>query len=154
MNELRSELEQTQARIKALEAHEVSDLQLEVLADQLEREATLWEQAMDRGEQRALKAESTPLGSKVISFGFTLLFVGPIVAMVGVSASKALRHEPEWSSVVMATGLLIIGLTSWAKSRRFLAHRLAREWRLTRKARALASNLSLRSGERSTRSGG
>ncbi len=141
MSSLRSELEETQSELKALEARAVSAAQLEVLADQLEREATLWEQTMDRGEQRALKAESTPLGSKVISFGFTLLFVGPIVAMVGVSASKALRHEPEWSTVLVVTGLMIIAVTSWAKSRRFLAHRFAQEWRLTRKARALAATL-------------
>lgn len=140
MSDARAALERAQARVLELERAELSPMQLELLAGQLEREAAAWELAMTRGEQRALKNE-IGLANRLLGFGFTLLFVTPIVAMVGVSLAKLIRHEFELSLAALISGLVVVVLVSWPSSSRAIAHRFSGEWRLARAARVRAARL-------------
>ncbi len=144
MSEARAELERLQARLRELELLGVSDLQLELVAVQLEREAEAWAQWLDRAEQKALRAENPGTGARVLGFGFSLLVLAPIVAMVGVSGSRLLTHEPELAVAVLLLGLLVVTFTAWGRTRRLVWRRLSRAWRLIRAARA--TSLSLRAG--------
>ena len=140
MSDARAALERAQARVLELERAEPSPRQLDLLAGQLEREAAAWELAITRGERRVLKNE-IGLASRLLGFGFTLLFVTPIVAMVGVSLARLIRHEFELSLASLICGLMVVLLVSWPKSSRAIAHRFSGAWRLARSARARAARL-------------
>lgn len=137
----RTELESVQARLKLLEARMISDLQLQLLADQLDREALAWEQQLDRGERRKLRDDVSEPGGRVMAFGFSLLAVAPIVTMIGISLSRMLRHEFEWAWVMLISGVAVVVATSLPAARRALAHRWSNAWKLSRRARADAASL-------------
>lgn len=141
MSAARAELEQVQARLKELEARMISDVQLQVLADQLDREADAWEQQLDKGERRKLREDDTPPGGRLMAFGFALLAVTPVVAMVGISLSRMMRHEFELAWVLLSLGVLVVVVTSLPIARRFIAHRFSRAWKLSREARLEAAAL-------------
>lgn len=141
MSEARDALERTQARLKELEAQPSTDDQLARLATELEREAQGFEQLLARGERRALAREITPQAARLMTFGFSLGFVGPIVAMVGVSGARFLRHQPELSVVTALAGAVLIIATLLAPTQRAVAHLFSPEWRSARRARRMAARL-------------
>ncbi len=141
MSTARAELEAAQAKLKALEAWAVNDEQLELLAAQLERETQAWEERLDRGERKVLREDTTGTAARVTGFGFSLLFVTPIVAMVGGALARTVKHEVELSVVMLVAGLAVVSVGSWPRARRIIAHRLSGEWRLLRVARAQAASL-------------
>lgn len=137
----RTELENAQARLKLLEARMISDLQLQLLADQLDREADTWEHQLDRGERRKLRDDEAGPAGRVVQFGFALLAVAPIVTMIGISLSRMLRHEFEWAWVMFICGAVVVVVTSLPAARRALAHRWSNAWKLSRRARDEAAAL-------------
>lgn len=141
MSEQRDSLERAQARVKVLEARPSLDEQLAQLAGSLESEAARYAQSLERGERKALARESTPLAARLLTFGFALGFVGPIVAMVGVSSSRFLRHQPELAALVLGAGLVLIIATLLVRSQRAVAHLFSPEWRLVKRARRMALKL-------------
>jgi hypothetical protein len=141
MSVARAELEAAQARLKELEARMISDLQLQLLADQLDREADTWEQQLDKGEKRRLREDETSPASRVMAFGFTLLAVTPVVAMIGISLSRMMRHEFEWAWVLLLLGVAVVVITSLPIARRAIAHRASAAWKLSRQARVEAAAL-------------
>ncbi|MGV3624530.1 MAG: hypothetical protein ACO1OB_27165 [Archangium sp.] len=151
MSDARDAIEQLQARLKTLEASAVPDLHLSVLADSLENEARSYQQVLEKKEKRAEAAESGGQSGRVLAFGFSLLFVTPIVTMIGVSLAKLLRHEKEVSVVILIIGALLILGVFFGPLRHLVAHRASGEWRRVRDAMKEAEtlrSLSMRSGER------
>lgn len=134
MSDARDELERLQVAVKALEAREVPDAQLEALAEALEREAAAYEQMLEKNERRAEASERGGLSGRVMAFGFSLLFVTPIVAIIGVSLAKLLRHETELAVAVLAFGVVLIVGTSFSPLRHLVAHRASGEWKRARDA--------------------
>lgn len=141
MSAERDRLESAQARLKELEEHPLTDDQLSLLATALEREAESYQHLLEKGERRALARETTGPAARLMTFGFALLFVTPIVAMVGVSISKTLRHQPEAAVALLALGALLIAATLWGRARRAVAHLVSGEWRFIRRARKTAASL-------------
>jgi hypothetical protein len=137
----RAELEAVQARCAALEATLITDTQVHLLADQLEREAHTWEQQLDKGERQLLKADDSGVSGRVMGFAFALLVVTPIVVMVGTSLSRMLRHEAELAWALLLGGLAVVAVTSWPRARRAIAHRFSRAWGLSRAAQEHATAL-------------
>lgn len=135
----RDALESAQARLKELEAQPVADLS--VLAESLEREADTYEQLLEKGERRALARENTRASDRLITFGFALLFGTPSVAMIGISISKFLRHQPEAAVGILILGVVLIFMTLMARARRAIAHLVSAEWRLVARARRAAAAL-------------
>lgn len=76
-----------------------------------------------------------------MTFGFALLFVTPIVAMVGFSAAKLLKQQPEASAAMLSVGALLILATLFARARRAVAHLVSPEWRFVGRARKSAAVL-------------
>lgn len=141
MNSARAELEALQARQRELEGDLLRVDQLTMLADQLERELDLFEKALDRGERRALKLDDSGTAARVMGLGFALLFVTPIVAMIGISLSRAMRHEFELAMALLGAGLVVVTLTSWPRARRAIARRFSPGWRLARAGHAEVATL-------------
>jgi hypothetical protein len=141
VSDTRAALESAQARLRELEASVPSELQLSLMADQLEREAESFELALMRAETRAAKTQDISMGSRLLGFGFSLLFVTPIVAMIGVSLAKLIRHEFELSLVALISGLVMVWLVSWPRSTQAIARRFSPAWRLAREARVRAELL-------------
>ena len=141
MSSDRDELERAQARLKELEAHPVTDDQLESIAAQLEREADTYAQLLERGEKRALARDTTGQAVRLTTLGFALLFVTPIVAMIGVALSKQLRFQPEVAVLCLVFGLGLIFTTLLARARRAVAHLVLAEWRFIARARRNAASL-------------
>lgn len=141
MSAERDALEQAQARLKELETSPITDEQLSSLADSLEREAKAYEQLLEKGERRALARDTTGQAVRLTTLGFALLFVSPMVAMIGVSLSKVLRHEPELAGVMLVLGLALICVTLSARARRAVAHLVLSEWRFIARARRRASSI-------------
>ena len=139
MSAERDALENAQARLKELEAQPVVDLSL--LAESLEREADAYEQVLEKGERRALARENVEAAARLVTFGFALLFVTPSVAMIGVSVSKLLRHQPEAAVGILILGGLLIFMTLMARVRRAIAHLVSAEWRFVARARRAAASL-------------
>ena len=137
----RDDIERLQTRIKELESSVVPDQHLALLADSLEREADSYQQVLERDEKRAEAAESGGQSGRILVFGFSLLFVTPIVAMVGVSLSKLLRHETELSVVTLIFGLLLILGIFFGPLRHLVAHRASGEWKRVRDATKQAEGL-------------
>ena len=137
----RDALEQAQARLRELEAHPITDEQLAQLATSLEREASAYEQVLERGERRALARDTTGQAVRLTTLGFALLFVTPMVAMIGVSLSKLLRFEQELAVVCLAVGFALTLTTMFARARRAVAHLVLPEWRFIASARRSASSL-------------
>lgn len=136
----RDALERTQARLRELEDQPVED-ELAQLASALEREAESSEQVLQRGERRELARETTGTQARLMTFGFALLFVSPIVAMVGVSASRFLRHQPELAALTLAAGAGLILATLMVRTQRAVAHLFSPEWRAVKQARRTAARL-------------
>lgn len=126
----RDDIERLQTRIKELEATSVPDLHLSSLADSLEREASAYQHVLERSEKRAEAAER----GGILVFGFSLLFVTPIVAMIGVSLSKLLRHETELAVISLIVGALIVLGIFFGPLRHLVAHRTSGEWKRVRDA--------------------
>lgn len=141
MSEERDALERAQARLKEFEAKPSMDESLEQLASSLENEADRYQQLLEKGERRTLARESTPPAARLMTFGFALGFVGPIVAMVGVSSSRFLHHQPELASVVLGAGVLLIIGTLVVRTQRAVAHLFSPEWRVVKRARRLSVHL-------------
>lgn len=141
MSEARDALERAQARLKELEAQPSMDQQLDQLAASLESEAERYQQLLEKGERRALAREITPPAARLMTFGFALGFVGPIVAMVGVSSSRFLRHQPELAAVILGAGVLLITGTLVMRTQRAVAHLFSPEWRVVKRARRLSAHL-------------
>jgi hypothetical protein len=141
VSDTRAALERAQARLRELEASVPSETQRSLMADQLEREAESFELALMRAETRAAKTQDISMGSRLLGFGFSLLFVTPIVAMIGVSLAKLIRHEFELSLVALIGGLVMVSLVSWPRSTRAIARRFSAAWRLAREARIHARRL-------------
>jgi len=134
-------LEAAQARCQQLEAQLISEAQLELLAEQLEREAQAWEAQLQKSEARTLASDRSALGAKVMGFGFALLFGTPIVAIIGTSLSRMLRHELELAWALVFFGLAVVVVTSLPWARTAFAHRVSRAWKLSRTARQGATTL-------------
>ena len=141
MSAERDALEEAQARLKELEVSLVTDEQLTRLADSLEREAEVYEQVLEKGERRALARDATGPAARLMTFGFTLLFVTPMVSMIGVSISKLLRNQQEGAIAVIILGAVLITTTLVARARRSIAHLASAEWRFIAKARRVARTL-------------
>ena len=141
MSAERDALEVAQARLKELEANPITDEQLTLLARALEREALTYEQLLDRGERRALARQTTGQAVRLMTLGFALLFVTPMVAMIGVSLAKLLRHETEAAVAIVALGLALICITLFARTRRAIAHLVQTEWRFLSRAKKTAASL-------------
>jgi len=141
MSAERDALENAQARLKELEVSPITDDQLSSLASALEREADAYEQLLEKGERRALARETTGAAARLMTFGFALLFVTPIVSMIGVSIAKALRTQQEAAMAMLALGALLIAATLMAKARRLIAHLVSAEWRLISRARRMAGSI-------------
>lgn len=133
MSALRDELEQVQVQLKLLDP-EVTRRQLALLAEQLEREAQTWEQRLVQAEARATR-ETQSTAARVTAFGFALLFVTPIVAIIGTAAARSLRGQGELAAVLLVGGLALISAVSLGRVRRRVARVFSREWRLVRRAR-------------------
>lgn len=141
MSAARDELERTQARLRELEEHPLSEEQLSLLATALEREAETYAGLLERAERRALAREVTGQATRLMTFGFALVFATPIVAMIGVSASKALRQQPEAAGVSLVVGLLLILGVLLAPARRWVAQLVSPEWRFIARTRKVAASL-------------
>ena len=141
MSEARDALERAQARLKELEGQPSMEEQLDQLAASLESEAERYQQLLEKGERRALAREITPLAARLMTFGFALGFGGPIVAMVGVSSSRFLRHQPELAAVILGAGVLLIIGTLVMRTQRAVAHFFSPEWRVVKRARRLSADL-------------
>jgi hypothetical protein len=133
MSALRDELEQVQVQLKLLDP-EVTRRQLALLADQLEREAQTWEQRLVQAEARATR-ETQSTAARVTAFGFALLFVTPIVAIIGTAAARSLRGQGELAVALLVGGLALISAVSLGRVRRRIARVFSREWRLVRRTR-------------------
>jgi hypothetical protein len=138
MSAQRDALEEAQAQLKALESSSISDEQLLLMADSLEREAASYEQVLEKGERRTLARDATGPAARLMTFGFALLFVTPMVSMIGVSISKLLRHQQEAAVAVIVLGASLITATLTARARRSIAHLASAEWRFIAKARRMA----------------
>ncbi len=147
MSEQRDALERAQARLKQLEGQGVTDDELAQLASALAREADTFEQLLRRGERRTLARERTPQEARAATFGFSLGIVAPIVVMVGYSAARFLRNQPELAALTLGAGLVLIISTLLMRTQRAVAHLFSPEWRLIRKARRLSLPLSPEGGE-------
>lgn len=141
MSAQRDALEIAQARLKSLEASPVTDEQLSALASQLEKEADAYEQVLEKGERRVLARETTGAAARLMTFGFALLFVTPMVSMIGVSLSKMIRTQQEAAVGMLAVGALLIAGVLLARARRLIAHLVSAEWRLIARARRMAGSI-------------
>ncbi len=141
MSKERDALENAQARLKELESSPVMDDQFALLAASLEKEADTYEQVLTRGERRALARESTGPAARLMTFGFALLFLTPMVSMIGVSASKSFRSQTEAAVGMLVLGVGLIAATLLAPVRRLIAHLASAEWRFISRARRTAASL-------------
>ena len=141
MSEERDALEDAQVRLRQLESTSISEDQLTRLAESLEKEADTYEQVLTRGERRALAREATGPAARLMTFGFALLFVTPMVSMIGVSASRFIRHQAEAAVGMLVLGVLLIAGTLLASARRLVAHLVSSEWRFISRARRTAAAL-------------
>ena len=141
MSEARDALETAQARLKELESTSVSDEQLLLRAAALEKEAETYKQVLTRGERRALARETTGPAARLMTFGFALLFVTPMVSMIGVSASKFFRHQAGGAVSIMLLGVVLITATLLAPARQLIAHLASAEWRFIARVRRTAAAL-------------
>lgn len=146
MSQTRDALEAAQRALAVLEANAVPAAELQVVADQLAREIETWETMLDRGEKRVLATERVSLSGSVLSFGFAVVFVGPVVAIVGTALSRMMRHETELNVVTLISGIILISLALWPRARRAIAHRVSPEWRMLRLARRHLHALGERAG--------
>lgn len=135
----RARLEFVQARTRELEAQLLTPAQLHLLADQLEREADTFERHLARHEVRTLASENSGTAARVMAFGFAMLFVTPIVAMIGISLSRLMRHEFELGGVLLFSGLAIVATVAVPGLRRAIAHRASPMWRRANEARREAA---------------
>lgn len=137
----RDELEELQARLIRVEARAPTREQLQALADQLDREAKAWSQRLEQVELRAMKGEVQGTATRVMSFGFMLLFVTPMVAIVGTALSRALRGESALAVVMVVLGLgALFATLSW-RVRLRVGRWVSPEWRLVRRVTRLVAVL-------------
>lgn len=129
MSEARDRLERLQARVKELEAMVLPDQQLQSLADALDREVHAYRAWLEKRERKAERAESGGQAGRVLGFAFSLLFATPIVAIIGVSLGRALRHETE-----AAVACLVVLGTFVGPLRHLVAHGASADWRRLRAA--------------------
>lgn len=142
MSAERDALEAAQARIRALESGAAVDLSL--LAEALRDEAERYQAVLEKGERKALSRENPGTAGRLMSFGFALLFVAPLVAMVGVSSAQFIRYQQEGAVLLVVLGVLLISGTFSRRVRRGVAHLFSPEWRLVRRAQRLAARSSTR----------
>lgn len=137
----RAMLEAAQARLRTLEETEVSSLASARLAGELRREADAVELLLGRVERRVLAMEDAGPGARVMAFGFSMLFVLPVVAMVGFSLGGALRQEPVVAGVLLAVGVLLLAASFSGRAREALRHLFSPDFRLVKDARRVAERL-------------
>jgi hypothetical protein len=123
--ELKASLETSRARWLDDAAHLAQEVEA------LERALTEREVRMRRVEARR------PVSQRVAAFGFQVLFVAPIIAMVGVAVGRRLRHEGVAAVALLVAGVLVLVASVvrplWTRLWRWSEPR----WRVVRQARAL-----------------
>jgi hypothetical protein len=139
--DVRAALEAAQARLRVLEVSVSTQADGEQLAAELRREADAVEALLGRVERHALAKEGAGPGARVMAFGFAVLFVLPVVAMVGFSLGGALRREPVAAGALLAFGVVLLAASFSPRAREVLRHRLSADFRLVRDARQLAERL-------------
>ncbi|MEW5742731.1 MAG: hypothetical protein AB1938_27690 [Myxococcota bacterium] len=134
---LRTEYEALQAREKrAREVLSASAPAVHVEVEHLSLEVDHLEKALRERESRATRRlASRPVSQRVAAFGFQVLFVAPIVAMVGVALGRQARYQPEVAWVLLVSGLLLT--LSWVVGplRTAVLRGVSPAWRLVRRAR-------------------
>jgi hypothetical protein len=116
-------------------------------AAHLEQEVEALERALTEREARMRRVEARrPVSQRVAAFGFQVLFVAPIVAMVGVAMGRTLRHQDEAAVLVLVAGVLVLMAAVVRPLRTRLLRRSEPRWRVVRQARALLEAAS-REGE-------
>jgi hypothetical protein len=111
-------------------------------AAQLAQEVEALERALTGSEARMRRVEARrPVSQRVAAFGFQVLFVAPIIAMVGVAVGRRLRHEGAAAvALLVAGGLVLVASVVrplWTRLWRWSEPR----WRVVRQARALPRRL-------------
>jgi hypothetical protein len=137
---LREEYEALQAREKRVrEALAASEPSLHEEEARLSQELDWLERTLEQREERAARQLARrPVSQRVAAFGFDVLFVVPIVSMLGITIGRRLRNEVEFSVLLLAVGLLIIALWVIRPVRTALLRLLSPEWRFVRRARRLS----------------
>lgn len=147
---LRERYEALQVRERrAREALDVSDGVTRDEAAHLGREVDALEKSLSDGEARSSRVMARrPVSQRVAAFGFQVLFVAPIVSMLGVAMGRKLRHQDEAAVLSMVVGLVVVLAWVVRPLRTRLLRRGAWRWRVVREARALLAEApSLPSGE-------
>lgn len=139
--DVRAALELAQARLRELEARPAPEEPCPALAAALRREADGLEALLGRVEHRALAREGAGRGERVIFFSFSVLFVLPVVAMVGFSAGGALRREPAAAVGLLVAGAVLLAVAFSARARGAVRHAVSPDFRLVRDARRTATRL-------------
>jgi hypothetical protein len=136
----RRALEAAQVRLRALERELATSESLTNLAFTLRREADALEAALGVGERRAARSTVDP-GTRLAAFGFMVLFVMPIVGMLGFTAGETLRNHQAVAVLSLLAGVLALAFVLSTRARAGVVHRLSAEWRLIREARRAADAL-------------
>jgi hypothetical protein len=134
---LRSEYEALQVRQRrACEMLAVSDAAVHVEAEQLSREVASLERALVEREARAARRLARrPVSQRVAAFGFHLLFVAPVVAMVGVALGRRTHDQRAVAGLLLACGLALTLAWAVGPLRTALLRRFSSPWRLVRRVR-------------------
>jgi hypothetical protein len=104
------------------------------LDHRLEREVAAFRQTLTRREARPVAWVMAP---RVSVFGLVMLFVAPLVDMVGSALGRRLAGEDAAAvgCLVMGAALVLAMLVPGLSSR--LLHATSRQWRLLKRAEAL-----------------
>lgn len=141
MSALRDELEALQARRHQLAEALASSREAPLFVEVLEHELDALEKALTRGEARDdRRTARLPIVQRVATFGFVLLFVVPIVAIIGNSLGRSIRGQTELGVALACVGLAVTVATVVRRIRHAAWHSIARPWRLVREARQLTDS--------------
>ncbi|GMU58533.1 MAG: hypothetical protein AMXMBFR34_02960 [Myxococcaceae bacterium] len=134
---LRSEYEALQAREKrARDVLSGSTPAVQEEVDHLSREVESLEKALEAREAGATRRlNRRPVSQRVAAFGFQVLFVAPMVAMVGVGLGRQLRYQREAAWLLLVGGLLLTLAWMVGPLRTAVLRGASAPWRLARRAR-------------------
>lgn len=134
---LRSDYEALQVReVRAREALAASAPAVRDEALRLTREVEDLEKALEDREARATRRlDRRPVSQRVAAFGFHVLFVAPIVMMVGVALGRHARYQPAAAWALLLGGVVVT--LAWVVSplRTVALRQVSPSWRLVRRAR-------------------
>jgi len=134
--ELRAEYEALQAREKSARALLASAPALHDEEGPLAHEVENLERALLHREHRQRQDESErPVSQRVAAFGFQVLFIAPIVAMLGITIGRRLRNEAALAVLLLAVGGLVVLAWGVRPVRHALLRSLSPEWRFVRRTR-------------------